>query len=127
MKKTIIFLVIFLTILTLCLMLTPMLLNKIQDVIYSTKVAFCRFDHIECDGEAFYFSEINIPDNYFSGEETVEVVIVNKNGDPYDDSRTETGYVFINESDGVKYVLFDSFVYTNDKSLALKERYNFND
>ena len=80
------------------------------------------FDHIEYNGTAYYLMDVDldVPDEFIPfSEETVSVVIVNEEGEPYDESRTEEAQLYINDTD-MTYIHFYSAVYTKDKELASK-------
>ena len=58
-----------------------------------------------------------MPDEYYPfASEPVKVTLVDKNGTPYDEERTEEARVYKNDTEGW-FIFYNSDPYTRDKSI----------
>lgn len=105
----------------ICLYQPAFIVDKLP---YDTIMQYQLYDHIQYNGVDYYLLEGNKPDYLsdgiylrFSVEED-SVVLVDKDGVPYDKDRAEDAWTFDNDPE-IIYLEFNSATYTRDKELAL--------
>ncbi len=73
--------------------------------------------HISYNGYDYYLIGSGVPDEYYPfASEPVKVTLVDKNGTPYDEERTEEAWVYENDTEGW-FIFYNSDPYTRDKSI----------
>ncbi len=112
----------------ICLFQPEFIVDKLPyDVVHQ----YLLYDHIQYNGVDYYLLDGDRPEYLSDGIHlrfTVEedcIVLVDKDGVPYDEERAEDGWIFANDPD-VIYLEFNSATYTRNKELAL-DIYDFRD
>lgn len=112
----------------ICLYQPAFIVDKLP---YDTIMQYLLYDHIQYNGVDYYLLEGDLPEHLSDGiylrfavaEDSV--VLVDKDGVPYDEDRAEDAWIFDNDPE-IIYLEFNSATYTRDKELALPI-YEFND
>ena len=110
------------TIVLALLLITLASCNNIDKLVsYEDVRKFLLYDHIIYNGTPYYITE-NSPDLSEDGrlvyETFCDVIIVDKNSNPYDAERKEEAWIFPDTDPEIIYIYFNSAYYTRDTSLV---------
>lgn len=96
------------------ILLMLLTLTSCDSIVYDL-YATTMFDHIAYNGYDYYLAESIPPYTVFAEE--IQVVLVNKNGVPYDEDKKEVAWTYADDPDVVFMNMWGNH-YTRDKSLA---------
>jgi len=109
-RKVIEFAIVVILVITVCLVLSS----------YNIVRRFHRFHHLEYNGDAYYIlaDSSAIPEEFIAfGDDVVSVILVDRNGEPYDEDRSEEARTYQNDTERL-FLFYQSDPYTKDLSLV---------
>ena len=92
---------------------------------YDTINSLLLFHHIQYNGIDYYLIHTghNVSDKYVLFGDKIEVVLVDENGELYDDCKTETAWLYQNDKEQ-NYIYYLDVPFTKNKEHA-NEKYDF--
>ena len=93
---------------------------------YETIKKYTMYDHIIYEDTEYYLMKqsVNLPDEFIPfADETVQVLLVDKRGKPYNEKKAEEAWLYENDIDKI-FIYYGSTPYTKEKALA-SEHYGF--